>query len=71
MCSHQSGGVPSMMRCQAASPSYTAAWQAKDIDGYYLFPGSRMRMLDEAGRGGDALGSQKKNAWGPLVARRF
>lgn len=30
--------------------NYEAAWQAKEIDDYLLFPGSKMRMLDETGR---------------------
>ena len=29
--------------------NYEAAWQAEEIADYYLFPGSRMRMLDESG----------------------
>lgn len=29
--------------------NYEAAWQAEEVDDYYLFPGSRMRMLDEEG----------------------
>lgn len=29
--------------------NYEAAWQANELDDYYLFPGSRMRMLDEEG----------------------
>lgn len=29
--------------------NYEAAWQAKEIEDYFLFPGSRMRMLDESG----------------------
>ena len=30
--------------------NYEAAWRAGQIDDYHLFPGSRMRMLDQAGR---------------------
>ena len=30
--------------------NYEAAWRAGQIDDYYLFPGSRIRMLDESGR---------------------
>ena len=30
--------------------NYEAAWRAGEIDDYYLFPGSKMRMLDETGR---------------------
>ncbi len=30
--------------------NYEAAWRAGEIADYYLFPGSRMRMLDESGR---------------------
>ena len=30
--------------------NYEAAWRAGQIGDYYLFPGSRMRMLDESGR---------------------
>jgi hypothetical protein len=30
--------------------NYEAAWLAGELKDYYLFPGSRMRMLDEAGR---------------------
>ena len=30
--------------------SFESAWLAKEIDDYWLFPGSRMRMLDESGR---------------------
>ena len=29
--------------------NYEVAWQEKRIDDYYLFPGSRMRMLDDTG----------------------
>ena len=29
--------------------NYEVAWQEKRIDDYYLFPGSRMRMLDDSG----------------------
>ena len=29
--------------------NYEAAWQAEGIAEYYLFPGSRMRMLDDEG----------------------
>jgi hypothetical protein len=29
---------------------YEAAWLARELDDYFLFPGSRMRMLDETGR---------------------
>lgn len=29
--------------------NYETAWKTKEIDDYYLFPGSRMRMLDETG----------------------
>jgi hypothetical protein len=31
---------------------YEAAWLTKEIEDYFLFPGSRMRMLDESGRRG-------------------
>ena len=30
--------------------NYEAAWLAGELNDYYLFPGSRMRMLDETGR---------------------
>ena len=30
--------------------NYEAAWQAGEIEDFYLFPGSRMRMLDDTGR---------------------
>jgi hypothetical protein len=30
--------------------SYEQAWVAGEVDDYFLFPGSRMRMLDETGR---------------------
>ena len=30
--------------------NYEGAWRAGEIDDYYLFPGSKMRMLDETGR---------------------
>ena len=30
--------------------NYEAAWRAGQIDDYYLFPGSKMRMLDKSGR---------------------
>jgi hypothetical protein len=30
--------------------NYEVAWRAGEIDDYYLFPGSKMRMLDETGR---------------------
>lgn len=30
--------------------NFESAWLAKEIDDYWLFPGSRMRMLDESGR---------------------
>jgi hypothetical protein len=34
---------------KATVHQYEAAWQAKEIADYYLFPGSRMRMLDDDG----------------------
>jgi hypothetical protein len=30
--------------------NYEAAWRGGQIDDYYLFPGSKMRMLDKSGR---------------------
>lgn len=30
--------------------NYEAAWEVEQIDDYYLFPGSKMRMLDDSGR---------------------
>ncbi len=30
--------------------NYEAAWEIGQIDDYYLFPGSKMRMLDDSGR---------------------
>jgi hypothetical protein len=29
--------------------NYETSWRAEEIDDYYLFPGSRMRMLDDTG----------------------
>jgi hypothetical protein len=30
--------------------NYEAAWEVGQIEDYYLFPGSKMRMLDDSGR---------------------
>ena len=30
--------------------NYEAAWEVGEIEDYYLFPGSKMRMLDNSGR---------------------